>query len=411
MAAPRLRLAVTPLRRQKPLPQQAEPLTTAALVARLRPEEPLHCLRRHAVTAAARSFLAAFPGEVLYAVKCNPDPRVLSALWQGGLRHFDCASPAEVDLVRQLLPEAAIHYMHPVKARSAIREAYNERRVRDFALDSMAELEKIREETAAEDIGLIVRLALPRGPAGHEARLDLSGKFGAGFDEAVMLLQQARSRAWRVGLAFHVGSQCAEPEAWARAIRYAGDVAAAARVKIDILDIGGGFPVAYPGEDLPMLGRFMAAIEKGWDHFRARLGENAPSQLWAEPGRALVAQGGSIVVQVQGRRGDALYINDGVYGGLADAGSLRWRFPLRLLRKSEVPARDFVLYGPTCDSLDKMDGGFSLPGDVGEGDWIEIGQTGAYSGSLRTAFNGFDRAHLVEVEDPPLQLTPGYDWR
>ena len=127
-------------------------------------------------------------------------------------------------------------------------------------------------------------------------------------------------------------------------------------------------------------------------------------------GRALVAGGTSVVVQVQHRRGDALYINDGVYGSLSDAGAPGFRFPVRLIRPdgaapSDQPAA-FSLFGPTCDSADRMDGPFLLPADVAEGDWIEIGQLGAYGACLRTAFNGFDRARLVEVRDPPLLATP-----
>ena len=115
------------------------------------------------------------------------------------------------------------------------------------------------------------------------------------------------------------------------------------------------------------------------------------------------------MVQVQARRGDALYVNDGVYGSLSDAGVPAFRFPVRALRASAAPPRDFAFFGPTCDSADRMAGPFALPGDIGEGDWIEIGQLGAYGAALRTAFNGFDRAHLVEVADPPLLPTPGLD--
>lgn len=407
MTASRLRVAVSPLRRDpRRRPYEAETLPTVdAAVAALRPEEPLHCLRPAAITAAARSFVEAFDGRTLYAVKCNPEPRVLSALWRGGVMAFDCASPAEVALVRQVLPDATIHYMHPVKARSAIRSAWFEHGVHDFAIDSEAELEKILAEIGETDeLGLIVRIALPKG----KAALDLSGKFGIGADEAPGLLRRARTVARRIGVSFHVGSQCADPVMWSAAIARAGDIVAEAGVKLDILDIGGGFPVAYPGVELPPLAAFMAEIDAGVFALAERLGVHAPDEVWAEPGRALVAQGASVVVQVQARRGDSLYINDGVYGSLADAGALAWRFPLRLLRNSAAPARAFTLFGPTCDSLDRMDGGFTLPDDVAEGDWIEVGQLGAYGATLRTAFNGFDRGQLVEVADPPLLRTPGY---
>ena len=426
----RFRSAVSPLRRGFVAAPAVLPCIDD-LVATGRPEEPMHCLRPGTLAATARDFIAAFPGDVLYAVKCNPEPAVLRALWDGGVRHFDCASPAEVALVRLMFPDAVIHFMHPVKARGAIREAWVRHGVRDFALDSADELAKLRAEIAATgvagELGLIVRIALPKG----QAVLDLSGKFGAVPDQAVALLRAARPHAARLGVSFHVGSQCLDPLAWRRALALVGEVIRVAGVAIDIVDVGGGFPVAYPDVEPPKLGAFIAEIADGF----GLLGLSAATRLWAEPGRALVAGGGSVVVQVQLRRGnpvgalpgdavgaplfdtvgalpgdaplfDALYVNDGVYGSLADAGALGFRYPVRLIRPDgAAPAaalRPFSLFGPTCDSADAMAGPFLLPADVAEGDWIEIGQLGAYGGCLRTGFNGFDRARIVEVRDAPL---------
>ncbi len=402
MSSLRARSAVSPLRRLPVLPAVQAPLPTVDdLVAALRPEDPVHCIRPATLAAAAHDFVAAFPGDVLYAVKCNPDPGVLRALWAGGVRHFDCASPNEIALVRTMFADAHIHFMHPVKARGAIREAWMRHGVRDFVFDSAAELDKILGETAATGVdgalGLVVRLALPKG----DAVLDLSGKFGAEADEAVALLRAARPVAARLGIAFHVGSQCLEPLAWRRAFGVAGAVIAAAGVAIDIVDVGGGFPVVYPDVEVPPLGAFMAEIEAGFEAI-----DLPGARLWAEPGRALVAGGGSVVVQVQARRGDALYLNDGVYGSLADAGSLGFRYPVRCLRPQGVAPseglRAFSFFGPTCDSADVMRGPFLLPGDIAEGDWIEIGQLGAYGACLRTGFNGFDRARVAEVAATPL---------
>jgi ornithine decarboxylase len=360
----------------------------------------MHCLRPATVRDTARAFIDAFPGDVLYAVKCNPDPAMLRALANGGIRHFDCASIQEVRLVRSMFANAPIHFMHPIKARSAIREAWGEHGVRDFVIDSLDELTKIRTEIAATgvtgDLGLIVRLALPRGGA----KLDLSGKFGATPDLAAALLREARPVAAVLGVSFHVGSQCLDPLAWRDALALTGEVIRDAGVEVEIIDIGGGFPVPYPGDEPPPLGAFLAEIEDGF----ARL-ELPNARLWAEPGRALVAGGASVVVQIQGRRGDTLYINDGIFGSLSDAGALGWRYPVRLLRQSGTPSEamtDFAFYGPTCDSADAMRGPFPLPADAREGDWIEIGQLGAYGACLRTAFNGFDRARLVEVRDEPM---------
>ena len=384
----RRRIAATPLRATP----RTRPASVEALVAELRPEEPVHVLRPRHFAATAAEFLAAFPGRTLYAVKCNPEPTVLRALWDGGVREFDAASAAEVRLVRNLFPSATIHFMHPVKARSAIREAHGQHGVRTFVLDSAEELAKILAETGnARDLTLVVRLALPKGGA----VMDLSGKFGAEPAEAAALLAAARPHARRLGVSFHVGSQCLEPLAYARAIGRAAAVIRAAGVPVEVLDVGGGFPVAYPGTVPPALVTFMGAIRGAV----AKEGLGA-MDLWAEPGRALVAGGATLVVQVQARKGGDLFINDGVYGALSDAGAPRFRFPARKLgAESGAPEVAFRFWGPTCDSADVMEGPFLLPADIAEGDWIEIGQIGAYGACLRTGFNGFDRAGMVELDD------------
>ena len=380
-----------------------------AVVARARPSDPLLCLRPAALAAAARRFVDLFPGDVLYAVKCNPEPRVLPALWAGGIRHFDCASLAEIALVRKLLPASELHFMHPVKSRPAIRDAFHTYDVTDFAFDSADELAKILQETVPvglvgdpATLGLFVRLALPKGGAVY----DLSGKFGAPLDKAVELLRAARPHAARLGIAFHVGSQCLDPDAYARAMALAGEAIVACGVPVNIVDVGGGFPVSYPDMVPPPLEDYIAAIDA------AALPGNV--RLWAEPGRALVAGGGSVVVQVQLRRGDTLFVNDGVYGNLSDAGALGFRFPARRIRLGEAdadqgPLADFALFGPTCDSADRMRGPFRLPTDMREGDWVELGQLGAYGACLRTGFNGFGKSELVEVADPSMLATPGYE--
>jgi ornithine decarboxylase len=382
-----------------------------AIVSQTRPSDPLLCLRPAAITGAALRFVELFPGDVLYAVKCNPEPRVLRALWAGGVRHFDCASLSEVALVRKLLPAADVHFMHPVKSRPAIRDAFDVYGVADFAFDSADELAKILQETVPVGLvgdppvlGLFVRLALPKGGAVY----DLSGKFGAPFEDAVELLRAARPHAARLGIAFHVGSQCLEPDAYARAMALAGEAILNCGVPVDIVDVGGGFPVSYPDMTPPQLAHYIAAIEAGAAALPAGV------RLWAEPGRALVAGGGSIVVQVQLRRGDALYVNDGVYGNLSDAGALGFCFPARRIRlgdadNPEEGLADFLLFGPTCDSADRMRGPFRLPADMREGDWVELGQLGAYGACLRTGFNGFGRVDLVEVGDPPMLATPGFE--
>ncbi len=282
-----------------------------------------------------------------------------------------------------MFPDAGIHFMHPVKARGAIREAWERHGVRDFVLDSAEELAKIRAEIAATGVpgglGLIVRIALPKGEREARSVRQVRRRVGCRGRSAAGGSRRLRSA---LGVSFHVGSQCLDPLAWRDALELAGQVIRAAGVAVDIVDVGGGFPVAYPDQEPPPLGAFFAEIEEGFD----RLGLPG-ARLWAEPGRALVAAGASVVVQVQARRGDALYVNDGVYGSLSDAGALGFRYPVRLVRPHGGAADEMVafsLFGPTCDSADVMRGPFVLPADVAEGDWIEIGQLGAYGACLRT---------------------------
>lgn len=383
---------------------EAIPATVDAVIAATRPEEPVLFLRPGLMEATARSFVSLFPGRVFYAVKCNPDAAVLGALAAGGVANFDVASLTEIETVRRLLPDAHLAYMHPVKPRASIRAAYAQHGVRDFSLDSVEELAKIVTETGhAEDLGLFVRLQLPKGGAVY----DLSGKFGAPVEQAVTLLRAARDAGQRVGLCFHVGSQCLDPSAYERAIEIAGDVIRLSGVTPDVIDVGGGFPVAYPDVTPPALWLYMASINRAFRRL------DLPNcELWCEPGRALVAAGTSLVVQVQHRRGQELFINDGVYGTLSDAGVPAFRFPVRLIRLgaegTSAETLPYAFFGPTCDSADRMEGPFLLPADMREGDWIEIGQLGAYGACLRTQFNGFDRIGRADVTDAPLLTTPGH---
>jgi ornithine decarboxylase len=313
-----------------------------------------------------------------------------------------------VVLVRRALPDAEIHFMHPVKSRPAIHAAHHQHGVVDFVLDSADELEKVLQETVPvglvgdpPTLGLLVRLAVPQGGI-----YDLSGKFGAPVAEAAALLRKARPHAARLGIAFHVGSQCLDPAAYAAAMRLAASAVAQSGVRVDIVDVGGGFPVSYPDIVPPPLAAYFDTIAEAF----AAAAVFDGARLWAEPGRALVAGGGSVVAQVQLRRGQALYINDGVYGSLSDAGGPGFRFPARRLRADPGPEdaslSAFELFGPTCDSADRMKGPFLLPADIDEGDWIELGQLGAYGACLRTRFNGFDGGEVVEVADPPMLATP-----
>ena len=369
----------------------------AAEIARLGPVQPVTLLRPHAARRAARFFVEKFPGRAMYAVKANPSPELLHILWESGITHYDVASIAEVRLVAATLPGGTLCFMHPVKGEEAIREAYAEHGVRTFSLDSIEELDKIVRATGgAEDLTLCVRLRV----SSEHAKLSLASKFGAVPGETKELLFRARQAADALGICFHVGSQAMTPEAYAGAMERVRAAIVEAAVTVDVIDVGGGFPSVYPGMEPPPLERYFETIHRAFES----LPVSYSSELWCEPGRALCAEYSSLIVRVERRRGDELYINDGAYGALFDAAHLGWRFPVALLRASESRAKEmaFSFYGPTCDDMDHMAGPFLLPADTRAGDHIEIGMLGAYGSAMRTAFNGFGAEETVIVDDAPM---------
>jgi len=382
-------------------------LSPLDLTARQAPEGPVAIARPHRVAAAARWFSSYFPGEVLYAVKANPAPWVLDALWANGIKGFDVASEAEVELIASRFPKARIAFMHPVKSRRAIARAFHEFGVKTFALDSEDELEKILVETGgAKDLTLLVRFAV----SGDGAAYPLARKFGVSEQEAPALMRRTRAVSEEMlGVSFHVGSQCMRPDAYRAAMAMVNRAIVKAGVVADIVDIGGGFPAIYPGMTPPPMLDYVNAVKAGFEEMF--VAQNAA--LWAEPGRALVAEAGSTVARVELRKGDALYLNDGAFGTLFDATHLNWSFPAKLLRRQESRAKlaPFRLYGPTCDSMDAAAGPFMLPADIGEGDLIEIGSLGAYGMVMATRFNGFGEAITIESKDAPWPSMFGVETR
>ena len=366
-------------------------------IARKRPVQPVTLIRPHAARRAARFFVEKFKGRSLYAVKANPSPELITLLWESGITHFDVASIAEVRLVARMAPQATLCFMHPVKAEEAIREAYFTHGVRTFSLDSLEELEKIMRATdQATDLTLCVRL---RVPSDH-AKLSLAAKFGASPDEAKALLFATRQAADALGICFHVGSQTMSPSAYVQALGRVRNAIVEAAVTVDVIDVGGGFPSIYPGMEPAPLEAYFDAIHSAFE----ALPISYSAELWAEPGRALCAEYASLLVRVERRRGDQLYINDGAYGALFDAAHVGWRFPVKLVREggSDTKDMEFSFYGPTCDDIDHMAGPFPLPADIQAGDYIEIGMLGAYGCAMRTGFNGFTAGETVVMKDEPM---------
>ena len=302
----------TPVNKERvTAPPLQEFANASAAILSLAPDYPIYCLRPHVITNTARRFIALFPGTVMYAIKCNPHWRVVDALLHAGIRDFDVASLPEIAQVNACYQGAQSHFMHPVKSRRAIREAYTKYGVRGFSIDHPTELEKIVQETSGENVRLFVRVKTPSLSA---SLYNLSEKFGAEPWLAAELLTQARSLGYRVGLAFHVGSQCLAPEAYGVGLNLVAEVADRANIVPEWIDVGGGFPVEYPGLKVPPLEHYMEEIRQGL----SRLGFGDSVRIYSEPGRALVAAGCSLLTQVLLRKDYTLYINDGVHGGLAE---------------------------------------------------------------------------------------------
>ncbi len=373
------------------------------LVRERSPERPVALVRPDAVAVAARWFQDKFKGDVFYAVKANPSPWVIHTLAQSGIGSFDVASVPEIELVAQHAPGSRMAFMHPVKSRIAIAAAYHDHGVRTFALDTHEELDKILDATGgARDLNLMVRL----GVTTEGASYSLAGKFGVPLDHAPALLLAARRATQdRMGVSFHVGSQCMRPTAYQAAMAQASRALVRAGVFADVVDVGGGFPSVYPGMVPPDLADYMSAIDRGFSEMMV----HETTELWCEPGRALVAEASSLLVKVELKKGDALYLNDGSYGSLFDAAHIKWPFPVKAYRgqgdsAAEVDGtlKPFRFYGPTCDSIDHMPGPFWLPESVGEGDYIEIGMLGAYGVAMATRFNGFGEMDSAVVQDAPM---------
>ena len=368
------------------------------LVDTVRPVDPIYCIRPNSIKLACGWFKDNFPGKILYAIKTNSSEKVIKYINESGINHFDVASINEIKLIKKVLPESKAYYMNTIKSREHIKEAYLNYNIKDFALDTKDELQKIIEATnSAKDLTLYVRVSI----SNEHAKIDLSQKFGAPPSEALGLLRLAKAHAKKVGLSFHAGSQCMHPISYAKGIRDLGNIIKKTKIIPDIINVGGGFPSIYPDLNPQPLQNYIDEIKKAFGNLKL---EKKP-ELMCEPGRALVAEGGSSIVRVVLRKKQKLYINDGTYGSLFDAGVPNFVFPTRMIPNGRMTSKkltSYSLFGPTCDSIDCMKGPFVLPNNLKEGDYIEVGQLGAYSLTFRTKFNGFYSDKIYEVQDKPI---------
>ncbi|MFL2898658.1 MAG: type III PLP-dependent enzyme [Candidatus Pelagibacter sp.] len=368
------------------------------LVNQLKPTEPVYCIRKKSIQLASKFFQKQFPGKVLYAVKTNPHPTVLKTLVDSGINNFDIASIKEIEAIKNINPRAKCSFMHTVKSRESINEAYFKHGIRAFSLDTKDELIKILESTnQAKDLELHVRVAV----SNEHAEIDLSKKFGALTSEAIGLLRLTKQYAKKIALSFHVGSQCMHPISYSKGISELKYIIKKTKIIPDIINIGGGFPTIYPDLIPQSLETYIKEIKKGLGDLDL---EKLP-EIICEPGRAIVAESGSTIVKVNLRKKQKLYINDGTYGTLFDAGVPNIVYPSRLITSGRIISKkltSFDFFGPTCDSMDYMKGPFVLPNNIKENDYIELGQLGAYGLTFRTQFNGFYSDNIFEVEDDPI---------
>ena len=368
------------------------------LVNTLKPEEPVYCIRPNSIKKSVEFFKNKFPGKVLYAVKTNPDEKVIKIINDSGIENFDVASLNEVKLVRKINNKAKVYFMHTVKNRESIKEAYTKYNVKDFALDTKDELLKILDETNnAKDLNLYVRVSI----SNEHAEIDLSRKFGATSSEALGLLRLCKAHAKKVGLSFHVGSQCMHKISFAKGINEIGKIIKKTKIVPDVINVGGGFPAMYPDLIPEPLDNYLDVIKESLKNLKL---EKTP-EIFCEPGRAIVAEAGSTIVKVLLKKKNKLYINDGTYGSLFDAGVPNFVLPAKMITNGRVVSKKktaFNFYGPTCDSLDYMKGPFLLPNNIKEGDYIELGQLGAYGTTFRTKFNGFFSDANYQLNDKPI---------
>ena len=372
--------------------------TVDELVRQIKPVEPVYCIRKKSIQVASKTFQKKFPGKILYAVKTNPHTEVLKTISQSGIENFDVASIKEIDDIKKINPKAKCSYMHTVKSRESINEAYFKYDVKTFSLDSKDELIKIIESTNhAKDLELFVRVSV----SNEHAEIDLSKKFGALTSEAIGLLRLAKQYAKKIGLSFHVGSQCMHPISYSKGITEIGNIIKKTKIVPDYINVGGGFPTIYPDLIPQSLDNYFKEITDSLKNLKL----DKKPEILCEPGRAIVAESGSTIVRVNLRKKQKLYINDGTYGTLFDAGVPNIVYPSRIITNGRIISKKltaFDFYGPTCDSMDYMKGPFVLPNNIKENDYIELGQLGAYGLTFRTKFNGFYSDRIYEVEDEPI---------
>ena len=360
------------------------------------PKHPVYCIYPQVYQDIAKEFLSGFPGRVLYAVKANADPTILGLLIDAGVRHFDCASLPEIELLDSIDPDAKKYFMTPVRIRGAAATAQEKHGVRHFVVDHLSGLSQLLQEIEPARSVIFARMAVH-----HESAMeDLSLRFGAQPEETPLLLQSIRDSGAEPALAFNVGSSVTDPDAYRHSMSVTKSVLEQLPFRLRLIDVGGGYPKSYPGFIVPGLDEYFEAISESV----ATLPLAQDAEVLGEPGRALAAPGMSAVVEVLLRKDNRLYLNDGMFG-------IFWvlridgpdRFPVRTYRNGKPligETMEFQINGPTCDSTDTLPGPVQLPMDIRPGDHLEFGNIGAYSLRGRTDYNGFYSNRIVTITSP-----------
>jgi len=364
-----------------------------AFLRAVQPDHPILFVAPSMLQATARRFIDGFPGLVTYAVKANHSSVVLENLVAAGIRTFDVASPNEMAAVRRVLPTATLHYNNPVRSSAEVSKAV-EFGVASYSVDCQRELLKLTECGVPKSAEVAVRLSLSVPGAAY----DFGEKFGADEQQTVSLLRKVSALGYRPALTFHPGTQCEDPNAWVAYIKTAAELVKDAGVTIERMNVGGGFAAHRIGE-APDLNSIFGAIEQA---VRQEFPDGERPMILCEPGRAVVADGFSLATRVKAIRADgSVFLNDGIYGALSENPSMGNVDRIEVYGPAGTRSPGFrarVVFGPTCDSLDRLPGHLNLPEDLSEGDWIIFHGMGAYSQATMTGFNGYGDAEVVTVE-------------
>jgi ornithine decarboxylase len=363
------------------------------MIRNMQPENPVLFFAPSVVQANARRFIDGFPGMVTYAVKSNPGEEMIENLAAAGIRGYDCASGFEIDLIRRLAPDAAIHYNNPVRARHEIAHAVA-KGVKSYSVDSASELQKLIEMVPAEGTEISVRFKLPVAGAAY----NFGAKFGATVELAVDLLKTVAAAGFIPSITFHPGTQCTDPAAWEAYIREAANIARQAGVTIARLNVGGGFPSHRLSAVVPQLEETFALIDRVATE---AFGADRPL-LVCEPGRALCGDAFTLAARVKAvRDGAHVFLNDGVYGTLTELPLIGVIDRMQVISADGTPRKGKpvprIIFGPTCDSVDRLPGEIDLPGDLAEGDYIIWHGMGSYSVVTNSRFNGFGDLQMATV--------------